>query len=358
MNTQNLSLDNGLYRMMDANADRAAEALRVVGDIARFILNDDRLAEALRSMRGEHWNLLRQVPGLQQKGLENRDSIGDVGRQFAAAKHQDVLNLTRSNMHRAQESFRCMEELMRTLAPELVSSFAQLRYRCYDIEPPMLAALQHWSLKEKLNFGLYVVLGREFSGGRDFYEVAEKAIAGGAGAIQLRDKEMPKREFLQWAYRLRDLTREHQVTFIINDHIDIAQAVDADGVHLGQDDFPIREARRVLGPHVIVGASTHNVEEARDAVEDGATYINIGPVFPTQTKKGVVNPVGPDLITQVTSVVKHPFTVMGGIKIHNVDEVLKRGAQRVAVVTAVVGEEDITGAARAFCEKIMAYEDR
>jgi thiamine-phosphate pyrophosphorylase len=218
-----------------------------------------------------------------------------------------------------------------------------------------MQALEQWNHDKKLDFNLYVVLGEEFSKGRDFMEVAAKAIEGGAGAIQLRAKNMEKRAVLDWAYRLRDLTRQHDVTFIINDHLDVALAVDADGVHLGQDDFPVREARRIAGPSLILGASTHSVDEALEAVEAGASYINIGPIFQTGTKVNVMDAIGPDMITQVTSKVDIPYTVMGGIKIHNVDEPLQRGARRIAVVTAVVGEDDITAAARAFSDKIHEY---
>jgi len=346
--------------MIDANADRCAEALRAVGDIARFALDDRALAEQWRSIRGELWAVFKTIPGLQDRGLECRDSSGDVGREFKTARHQDLLDLARANIHRAQESLRVLEESFRSLDAGAVASFSRLRYRCYDLEPPMMAGLRQWSHARKLDFGLYVVLGREFSQGRDFAEVTEKAIAGGAGAIQLRDKDLPKRELLCWAYRLREITRERGVVFILNDHIDIALAVGADGVHLGQDDFPIPEARRIAGPDFILGASTHSLEEAKRAVEEGASYINIGPIFPTQTKKGAVHPVGPDLITQIDSVLHHPFTVMGGIKINNVDEVLRRGARRIAVVTAVVGAEDIAAAARQFKDKIhnAAQNDR
>ncbi|MEW6236377.1 MAG: thiamine phosphate synthase [Candidatus Omnitrophota bacterium] len=349
----NLRPDAGLYRMIDANADRCAEALRTVGDIARFALDDRMLAEQWRSLRGELWTVIKSIPGLQDRGLECRDSAGDVGREFQAARHQDLLELARSNIHRAQESFRVLEESFRGLDAGAVASFSRLRYRCYDLEPPMMVGLRCWSHERKLDFGLYVVLGREFSQGRDFAEVAEKAIAGGAGAIQLRDKELPKRELLSWAYRLREITRGRGVVFLVNDHLDIALAVGADGVHLGQEDFPIPEARRIAGPDFILGASTHSLAEAERAVEEGASYINIGPIFSTQTKKGAVHPVGPDIIAQIDSVLHHPFTVMGGIKIGNVDEVLRRGARRIAVVTAVVGAEDITAAARQFADKIQ-----
>ncbi len=341
--------------MLDANADRAAEGLRVVGDITRFVANADELSQQWRSLRGQLWQVLSRVPGLQNEALECRDSPGDVGRSYSIARHQDLVTLARTNIHRAQESLRVLEETARSIAPTIAADFTGLRYRCYDLEPPTMKHLFHWSHNQKLDFGLYVVLGQEFSRGRDFIEVAKKAIAGGAGAIQLRDKFMGKRELLPWAYRIRELTQEHGVTMIMNDHLDIALAVGADGVHLGQDDFPIPEARQITGPDFIIGASTHSLEQAQRAVEEGVSYINIGPIFSTGTKKTSVDPVGPELITQVTKIVSHPFTVMGGIKLHNVDELLKRGARRIAVVTAVVGADDIQKAARQFTEKINQY---
>ncbi len=347
--------DSGIYRMIDANVDRSAEALRVVGDVARFVLDDPALAHSWRDIRGDMWKIIGAIPGLQKRGLEYRDSVGDVGREFKAQPHSSLVDMTRSNIHRAQESFRVLEETFRTVDASAVTKFSQLRYRCYDLEPPTFAGLEKWSHTRKLDFNLYVVLGREFSKGRDFDEVARKAMDGGAGCIQLRDKDMSKREMLVWAYRLRELTAERGVTFIMNDHLDIALAVEADGVHLGQDDFPIAEARRIAGPNFIIGSSTHSVDEAKIAVEEGASYINIGPIFATQTKKNVSAPVGPDLITEITSQVDCPFTVMGGIKIDNVDQPLQKGARRIAVVTAVVGQDDITAAAQAFTDKIKSY---
>ena len=279
-------------RTIDANANRAAEGLRVVGDIARFILNDGGQAKVWRSIRSDLWRILSEIPGLLNQALRARDSDRDTGREFAAFPHRDIYNLTRSNAHRAQESLRVLEESCRGIDLSAVSRFSALRYQCYSAEQMILAALASWSMERKLDFNLYVVLGREFSMGRDFLDVTRQAIDGGAGAIQLRDKEMPKRELLAWAYRLRELTREHGVTFIMNDHLDIALAVGADGIHLGQEDFPIPEARRIVGPDFIIGASTHSVEEAKQAVEEGASYINIGPIFHTSTKKASFLPLG------------------------------------------------------------------
>lgn len=350
--------DAGLYRLIDANADRAAEALRVVCDVVRFVLNDAESASEWRTIRSDLWSLYAQAPHLQSQGLQSRDTPQDVGQSFKTASHQDVFSMVRSNIHRAQESFRTLEEAFRSLHPALASSFSALRYRCYTLEPPTLDALAAWSHQRKLDFHLYVVLGQEFSRGRDFIEVAEKAMQGGADCIQLRDKSMPKRELLDWAYRMREKTREYGATFIMNDHLDIALAVEADGIHLGQDDFPVPEARRIAGPHFIIGASTHSVDQARKAVDEGASYINIGPIFATNTKSTSVEPVTPELISDVTAEVKHPFTVMGGIKLSNVDQVLERGARRIAVVTAVVSADDITAAARQLSERIRSYDNQ
>lgn len=351
-------MDSGYYRLIDANADRAAEGLRVIGDVTRFFLDNAKIAGEWRALRGELWRILESVPGLIRRGLEHRNSIGDVGRDAACGRHEDIYHLARVNIHRAQESLRVLEETVRGIDLTLVSSLSKLRYRCYDLEPLTLTALDQWQISHKLDFSLYVVLGQEFSAGRDFLEVSEKAIAGGAGAIQLRAKDMPKRDMLHWAYCLRELTKDKGVTFIVNDHIDIALAAGADGIHLGQEDFPVKEARQICGPSFIIGASTHSVSEARQAVDDGASYINIGPIFKTGTKKNVIDPVGSAMIQEITSAVNIPFTVMGGIKIDIVDEVLKAGARRIAVVTAVVGAEDITSAARAFVDKINLYKNQ
>ena len=348
----NTSHDSGLYRLIDANADRAAEALRVVGDIARFILCDKKSAELCKKIRSEFWASYASVPGLQQKGLANRDSVGDVGRSFGSNAHQDVCQILKSNIHRAQESFRVLEEAFRSIDQTASKKISTFRYQCYDIEPPMMQAMDIWSLQQKLDFGLYVVLGSEFSNGRDFIEVAEKAILGGAGAVQLRDKQMGKRELLQWAKRLRELTAKHNTTFIINDHIDIALSVEADGVHLGQGDFPVAEARRVMGPRFIIGASTHSVDQAKQAIDDGCSYFNIGPIFHTQTKKLTQPPVGLELVREISLQIDFPFTVMGGIKLQHVQSLLECGARRIAVVTAVIGVDDIEEAARAFCDEI------
>lgn len=347
--------NESVYRLIDANADRLGEALRVVSDAVRFILDDEALAARWREVRSRFWSIYSSTPSLQSRGLASRDSGGDVGRTFESSPHHDIVKLAVSNIHRAQESLRTLEEALRTFDTSTAAQITELRYICYELEPPTMASFEKATLASKLDFGLYVVLGNEFSCGRDFYEVASKAIAGGAGAIQLRDKQLSKRELLDWARRLRELTAETGATFIINDHIDIALAVGADGVHLGQGDFPVADARRVLGPGFIIGASTHTVDQAKRAVADGCSYFNVGPLFATATKQGGHPPVGPEAIEEIALPMAHPFTVMGGMKLSNIDQALERGARRIAVVTAVTAADDIEAAARALSERIASY---
>ena len=201
------------------------------------------------------------------------------------------------------------------------------------------------------DFKLYVITGEQFHPGRPMLEVMEQAILGGADIVQLRDKKSSKRVVLEKARALRELTRKYGVTFIVNDHIDIALAVDADGVHLGQDDLPLTEARKIVG-NKIIGISTHAIEEARQAERDGADYIGVGPVFETKSKEDVVPPVTTSYVRQVAAEIRIPFVAIGGIKLHNADEVLAAGATRLCAISAIVGSDDVKGTCEAFLAKI------
>lgn len=201
------------------------------------------------------------------------------------------------------------------------------------------------------DFKLYAITGEQFHPGRPMLEVMEEAILGGVDIIQLRDKDSSKREVLAKAKALRELTRKHGVTFIVNDHIDVALACDADGIHLGQDDLPLCEARKIVGNRII-GISTHAIEEARAAEREGADYIGVGPVFATKSKVDVVDPVTTAYVQQVTAEIRIPWVAIGGIKLHNVDEVLAAGASRICAISEIVGSENIQGVCRSFLEKI------
>ena len=204
-----------------------------------------------------------------------------------------------------------------------------------------------------LDFDLYPVTCQALSKGRSNLDVLDALIEGGARVVQLREKELSDREFFEMARAFRQRTEQAGMTLIINDRVDVCRAVEADGVHLGQDDFPLREARRLLGPNTIIGVSTHRVEQALRAVEEGADYINVGPIFETQTKQHSGPPVGLDLFREIRRLVNIPITVMGGIKLENLDQVLEAGARRIAVVSAVVGADDIATTVRQFRRRIL-----
>ncbi|TNF46518.1 thiamine phosphate synthase [bacterium] len=198
---------------------------------------------------------------------------------------------------------------------------------------------------------LYPVTCQRLSAGRSNLDVLKAVIKGGSRIIQLRETDLPDEDLYNMALDFRRITRESGVLLVINDRVDMALAVDADGVHLGQDDLPVDVARK-LGPELLVGASTHSVDEALRAQEQGADYINIGPIFPTETKDGLHRFLGPDAVTEIGGMVSVPFSVMGGINGSNIDQVVSRGAKRVAVVTAITQADDMEEAVRHLRQKI------
>lgn len=201
---------------------------------------------------------------------------------------------------------------------------------------------------------LYPVTCEKLSSGRSNLQVLEGLIEGGAKAVQLRDKEASPGDLYRLSAAFRQLTAKAGMLLIVNDYADIALAVGADGVHLGQDDMP-PEAVRDIAPDLIIGVSTHSLEQALTAQAAGADYINIGPIFPTGTKKVTVEAMGPEAVSDIGSQVQIPFTVMGGIKESNMDALLERGARRLAVVTALTEAENIAEATRRMRERILGW---
>ena len=200
---------------------------------------------------------------------------------------------------------------------------------------------------------VYPVTCERLSAGRSNLEVLKGVIQGGAKIIQLREKEYHARDLYHLGLKFREITTAAGILLIINDQVDIALAVGADGVHLGQEDLPLQVARR-LAPELLIGASTHSVEQALQAQKDGADYINVGPIFPTETKKEADNFLGPDAIPRICQHITLPFTVMGGINESNIDQILTTGAQRVAMVTAITKANNISERVSFFRERIRS----
>jgi thiamine-phosphate diphosphorylase len=198
---------------------------------------------------------------------------------------------------------------------------------------------------------LYAILDRSVAQGRDLPDLLDAVLAGGCRLVQLREKTMPLDELLPLARRFARRCREAGALLIVNDRADLALAADADGLHVGQDDLPARQARGLLRPNMILGVSTHDPEQARRAVADGADYVAVGSIFPTTTKAGF-QLVGPELIRRVRPEVPIPLVAIGGITAENAAAVLGAGADAVAVISALCAAPDPEAATRAFLARI------
>ena len=200
---------------------------------------------------------------------------------------------------------------------------------------------------------IYPVTCQELSEGRTNLEVLAAVLAGGAKIIQLREKHWDKKDLYELAIEFRKRTRRQHVLLIINDHVDVALAAGADGIHLGQEDLPIGAARKIA-PELIIGASSHNLTEALKAEQEGADYVNIGPIFPTKTKANTVSCLGPEAIGEIGPQLTVPFTTMGGINSDNINRVLEAGARRVAMITGITRAADIMERVRQLRKTIIA----
>lgn len=209
--------------------------------------------------------------------------------------------------------------------------------------------------KPSLPKGIYGITAERFSMGRSNIEVVEAMIAGGVTCIQYREKRHRKacRDILAECRIIRDITKKHNVTFIVNDFVDIALLVDADGVHIGQEDLPVPDARRLLGPNKLIGLSTHSPQQADEAVRLGADYIGVGPIYTTQTKENVCAAVGLEYLEHVVRNTPLPFVAIGGIKKHNIQEVVDRGAESVCLVTEIVGADNIAQTVRSLRQTLV-----
>lgn len=204
-----------------------------------------------------------------------------------------------------------------------------------------------------MDFRVYVVTTEVAELNRTHLDVAREAMAGGATAIQFREKERNTKEAAQTALQLRRLTWDAGVPLIVNDRVDIALAIQADGIHLGQEDMPISEAKKIIPGRMIVGVSVTNLAEAVKAEREGANYLGAGPIFSTLSKKDAVQPIGIDVLRSIRAIVSIPIVAIGGITFGNIDEVLKAGADGVAVISAVANAPDMREATRLLRQKVI-----
>ncbi len=331
--------DAGLARLLDAAANRAREGLRVAEDYCRFVLDDALLCGELKGMRHDLTAALAALPAGAL--LQARDTPGDVGTVLsteAEAERASPAAVARASLKRLQEALRSLEEFGKLHGADHGRSLEALRYRSYTLEKAILGS---GPARERLRDArLYLLVTAAQCSGPLERTIAEAA-AGGVDVVQLREKGLSDRDLLERARQVRRWTREAGVLFVVNDRPDIARLTEADGVHLGQDDLPVREARRVLGPDALIGVSTHDPAQLRRAVLDGAGY---GPTFPSGTKD-FAQLAGPDYVRAAAAATSLPAFVIGGVSAANVGEVVAAGGRRVAVSGSILRAESPRAAA-------------
>lgn len=324
-------------RIVDAAANRAREALRVIEDHCRFALDDQFLAMELKQIRHDLTDALCSLSG--RALIEARDTLRDVGTQIALETEQrrhTPMGVLQANFKRLQEALRSLEEYCKLLDPMIARLLEQLRYRSYTLERASLIGAESRQRLEDAR--LYVLLTRSLCAASLDWTIQEAA-AGGATMFQLREKDLSDRELLLLARGVRRWTRKAGSLFVMNDRPDIARLVDADGVHLGQDDMPVKEARCILGPGKLIGVSTHDVAQVANAIRDGASYIGVGPTFVSATKDFSAL-AGLAFVRQVMAMTSLPAFAIGGIRTENLSEAIAAGARRVAVSHAICAAED------------------
>jgi thiamine-phosphate pyrophosphorylase len=334
-------IDTG--RILDANFNRAREALRVLEEYCRFVLDDKFLTEQTKGLRHALAAAEGRLP--RELLLAARETLRDVGTSVSASGEYDratAADVAAANLKRLQESLRTLEEYGKLFGPGLGRELEAIRYQSYTLERALV--LGSAARQRLADARLYVLISAAGCAASLDWTIRQAA-AGGATMFQLREKSLPDRELIERARNVRRWTREVNALFVVNDRPDVAKLADADGVHLGQDDLPVREARRVLGPQSLIGVSTHTVEQVRQAVLDGADYFGVGPTFPSRTKP-FESFSGLEFVRAATAETSLPAFALGGIGPENVAEVVRAGGRRVAASEAVCKADDPEQAAR------------
>ena len=335
-----------MKRIIDANLNRTTEALRVLEEIARFYLDNEKLSEKLKNIRHD---ISKFADKKYEELLFSRDTINDVGINInSPTERKDILNIFKANIKRLQQSLRTLAEYAQAENIDF-QIFEKARYESYTLEKEMYenlsSKLNKFRLQDK---NLYLVTSSEnFENDDDFLNAIASSLEGGVRLLQLREKSHDAKRIIELGKKIRELTSIYDAIFILNDRLDIAQIIEADGVHLGQDDIGIKEAKNILGDKTIIGVSTHCPEQARKAVAQGADYIGVGPIFTTPTKPGRIA-VTTEYAKWVSQNIEIPWYAIGGIDFDNVQEVLDSGAKKIAVVRAIINAKNPSKAVKEF----------
>ena len=343
-----------IMRIVDTSFNRVSEGLRVLEEVACMLLNDETLTQRLKTIRHR---LIVTDAATNLQLLEARDADGDIGANIGVpgeGNEKDLQNVLVANSRRVQESLRTLEELAKipgTLVELDTNKFRQTRFSVYTIERHLISKLLRKD-KTKLMSGLYVIIDTQALVDREPIEITRQVIQGGTRIIQLRDKVLGKNKLLTIAQRMKDVCAENNVLFIMNDYLDLALAVGADGLHLGQKDLPFDVARRLMPIDMLLGCSVTTVAQALAAKSEGADYIAVGSIYPTSSKIDI-KLVGLERLCEVRQAVSLPLVGIGGITKDNTSELIRAGADSVCVISAVLGAGSPEEAARQIVDRFQ-----
>ena len=348
-------MEKAVYRIIDANFNRAREAVRVIEEYCRFWLNSESLTGRAKQLRHE----LCTAVGRLEAGrlISGRDTAGDVGTHISVDNQMQRGSLKDSftaAAKRLTEALRVLAEVIFPLNSDVSGEIERLRYRAYTLEKEVTL----WGDSKAGYSGvrLYVVITSNLPA--EIFSLAQKCIEGGADCIQLRAKQIEDDKLFAVAEEFVKICKAGGVLSIINDRVDIAVAADADGVHLGQNDLPVEKAYRLQHKPMIIGKSTHSIEQLKAAVSEPITYAALGPVFATPTKP-TAEAVGLGYVTEGLKVLDRTgigHAAIGGINIDNVEQLLRAGAKTIAVCRAVTAARDAACACRELKQKIVEFK--
>lgn len=360
-------MNHAAFRMIDANLNRAREAIRTLEDVARFAWDDAALAEEAKSIRHALQAAVAAIPA--ERLALARDVAGDVGTAIAGANEYaraDAGAVAAAAGKRLTEALRVVEEAAKSIGPvlgttlgssiaaptgiEVARAVEALRYRAYALDAKVTLRA---ACARPRQWRLCVLLTRALCR-HPWEQVVARAIDGGADAIQVREKDMPGRALVEHARAVRALCAPRGVATIVNDRLDIALAAGADGVHLGTDDLPVREARRIAGASFLIGASTHSPDEARAAVDAGADHCGVGAMYASSLKPGLAPSGEAYLRAFLAEFPRIPHLAIGGIAPGRVSALARAGCRGVAVSSAVCGAEDPAAVAAAIVAELAA----
>ncbi len=329
-----------IYRILDASANRAGEGMRTMEEFARFVLDDAAASEQWKILRHDLTTAIGRFP--REQLLRARDTETDVGTQIqhTSEYQRDRLEtVIAAAASRTQQSLRTLEEYGKTIDPKSAADFESIRYRCYTLAARLelnVGVQQRFHRLTQSSLYALVDCGPDQE---SFANHIVQLADAGVNLFQLRDRGVDDLTLLQRARVGREAAQRRGALFIINDRPDIAMAADADGVHVGQEELPVPQTRQIVGPERIVGVSTHSIQQARQAVADGADYIGCGPTFPGRTKNFESYP-GTKFLTQIAAEIQIPAFAIGGIDMTNVGQVIETGVRRIAVTGALRDAED------------------